>query len=501
MTKPYPSTTNSQEEKKREDLTTRRLKVVEQRYGKETLDLASHAAFPLTITSDLLYCLRENFVPNAPWYAVADVLLSGLCSPIGYDLYEMEEETKNGLINRLSKEFGEQQLQKLANFVAQYISNRFSQENNGYRREWIPLSYLMEKGKEAALIREQLEKFLSLEENDMRRVKWKELEEKYSTLEGFEPVVIRQTEQIVTSFEFETVTVDDRGEKIKTEQKQADYFKENLSKTPEEAAELGIEMVIIPGGTFVMGSPETESRRNKNESPQHKVTVQSFSMGKYPVTQAQWQFVAQLPQVNRELDLEPSTFKGDNLSVEGVSWEDAVEFCLRLSKHTGRTYTLPSEAQWEYACRAVNSNEDLTVEEWNEEYNQPFCFGATITGELANYMATITYKDESPREYRLQTTPVGSFSPNAFGLYDMHGNVWEWCKDDYHSNYEGAPTDGSAWQESTRSSRSRYSNIKVLRNDPWYSYPSYCRSAYRFALPHNDSSLGIGFRVVCVVVS
>ncbi|NTW21891.1 MAG: formylglycine-generating enzyme family protein, partial [Nostocales cyanobacterium W4_Combined_metabat2_030] len=126
-----------------------------------------------------------------------------------------------------------------------------------------------------------------------------------------------------------------------------------------------LEMMLVPGGTFIMGSPPEELERRDNESPQHSVTVQPFFMGKYQVTQAQWRFVAQLAQVNRELEQDPSNFKGDNRLVEQVSWEDAVEFCDRLSQYTGRTYRLPSEAEWEYACRAGTTT--------------PFHFGETIT--------------------------------------------------------------------------------------------------------------------------
>ncbi|MFM6271198.1 MAG: formylglycine-generating enzyme family protein, partial [Dolichospermum sp.] len=166
--------------------------------------------------------------------------------------------------------------------------------------------------------------------------------------------------------------------------------------------------------------------------PQHEVTIKPFSMGKYPITQAQWQAVAALPQVNQELKPNPSRFKGAKRPVEQVSWHEAVEFCARLSNYTKRPYRLPSEAEWEYACRAGTTT--------------PFHFGDTITTELANYNGNYTYGDGSKGVYRKETTEVGSFKiANELGLYDMHGNVWEWCQDDWHNNYEGAPTDGSAW--------------------------------------------------------
>ncbi|MBD1213839.1 MAG: formylglycine-generating enzyme family protein [Dolichospermum circinale Clear-D4] len=249
-----------------------------------------------------------------------------------------------------------------------------------------------------------------------------------------------------------------------------------------------LEMMLIPGGTFIMGSSPEELEHKKNESPQHSVTVQPFFIGKYPVTQAQWRFVAQLPQVNKELKPDPSNFKGDNRPVEQVSWEDAVEFCLRLSQYTGRTYSLPSEAQWEYACRAGTTT--------------PFHFGETITTDLANYDGNYAYGQESEGVYREETTAVGSFGvANNFGLYDMHGNVWEWCLDDWHDDYKGAPTDESAWFNSD-DKLSDKSKPAVMRGGSWIFYPRFCRSASRFSNLRDERGsidYSIGFRVVCVV--
>ena len=535
MSNSSPAVTKSNTRKPKDDLTTRRIQVFEKRYGEKVLELAIHAAFPLTITSDLLYCLRENFVPDCPWYAVGDIVASGLCTTIGYDLYEMENETRNNLINRLRKEdkkFGKSRFQELSNFMAQYILNRFKEENNSYRKEWIPLSYLMAPSQDEKTIsaidaiKEQLKQLLeSLPKEDEKRIQWKELEEKYLDAlgEDFQPLLVKSSEDdnseseltdseltdeekqiaastgvklkpfeyevtvISPSFEFETVTVDNRGETINTEQHRAIYYVEYLGGKVGEPAELKLEMVAIPGGTFEMGSPEDEPQRNDSESPQHTVTVQPFFMSKYLVTQAQWRFVAQLPQINRELKSEPSRFKGDDLPVEKVSWYEAVEFCDRLSKFTGRTYSLPSEAEWEYACRAGT--------------NTPFHFGETISGDLANYRASSTYANEPEGEHReKKTTPVGQFPPNAFGLYDMHGNVWEWCLDDYHDNYEGAPTDGSAWFDEENDNLSQKQKRAVLRGGSWFDLPQSCRSAFRsFYSTRDYYNFSSGFRVVCAV--
>jgi len=252
-----------------------------------------------------------------------------------------------------------------------------------------------------------------------------------------------------------------------------------------------LEMVAIPEGSFMMGSPEDEKRHRESESPQHQVTVKSFFMGKYPVTQAQWKAVAALPQINRELNPNPSYFKGANRPVEQISWLDAVEFCDRLSQHTKKPYRLPSEAEWEYACRAGTTT--------------PFHFGETITTGLANYRGTDNEKyklsgsyGRGPKGiYRERTTPVGSFSvANAFGLYDMHGNVWEWCADRWHDNYEGAPNDGTVWVEQNEN-KNDSQIMRVLRGGSWGSDPVGCRSACRYDFYTDCDYYYIGFRIVC----
>ncbi|MFO5491903.1 MAG: formylglycine-generating enzyme family protein [Cuspidothrix sp.] len=263
-------------------------------------------------------------------------------------------------------------------------------------------------------------------------------------------------------------------------QKTAQYYVEDLGNGIE------LEMVEIPGGSFQMGAPKTEKDSSDRERPQHQVNVPTFFMGKYPVTQAQWQAVASLPQINRELQPNPSNFKGANRPVEKVSWYDAVEFCARLSQHTGKSYSLPSEAEWEYACRAGTTT--------------PFHFGETITSELANYNANYTYGAGDKGRYREQTTEVGSLNaPNNFGLYDMHGNVWEWCLDDWHINYEGAPTDGSAWFKSNENLIDKTRQV-VLRGGSWLSIPKFCRSAYRLNFYRDNRGYDhFGFRIVCAV--
>lgn len=264
----------------------------------------------------------------------------------------------------------------------------------------------------------------------------------------------------LTNFEFEVVTVDSQGKEIKRCYKQAEYFTENLDD------ETVLEMVSIPGGKFSMGTSKDEKAFHENERPQHIVTIQPFFIGKYLITQKQWEFVANLPKIKRELKLEPSYFRGDNLPVERVSWYDAQEFCERLSHKTGRIYRLPSEAQWEYACRARNST--------------PFHFGKTITTDLANYCG----QNE-------QTTEVGSFPPNNFGLYDMHSNLWEWCADCEHEDYLDAPNDGSVWIDDGSE------EYRILRGGSWDCSANLCRSAFRFSENSTVTDKEFGFRVIC----
>jgi formylglycine-generating enzyme required for sulfatase activity len=244
--------------------------------------------------------------------------------------------------------------------------------------------------------------------------------------------------------------------------------------------EIRLDMVLIPGGTFMMGSPDNEEGAFDDEKPQHEVTVPQFFMGRYPITQAQWRVVAGYPQVDRELTPDPSNFKKkrDNRPAENVDWDDATEFCQRLSQRTGREYRLPSEAEWEYACRGGTQT--------------PFSFGHYISTELANYNGS-EYGESPACERKGETTDVGSYPPNNFGLCDMHGNVWEWCEDDWHDSYEGAPTDGGAWLEEKRTETRR-----LLCGGSWNNDPGDCRSAFRGFNSRGNRYNGLGFRVLCV---
>ena len=261
----------------------------------------------------------------------------------------------------------------------------------------------------------------------------------------------------------------------RTYQRTGQHFYEPLGNDTQ------LDMVLIPVGRFLMGSVEGEEGAYEDEYPQHEVTVPQFFLGRYPITQAQWRTVASYDQVDQKLNPDPSDFKGANRPVENVSWDDAQEFCKRLSNHTQRQYRLPSEAEWEYACRA--------------ETTTPFYFGRHISTDLANYDGS-EFGDSPKGESKDQTTDVGSYPPNPWGLHDMSGNVWEWCQHDWHGSYEGAPTDSSPWLFDKSTSQEKEPN-KVLRGGSWFNGPRCCRSAYRFRGRRDSRVYGIGFRVVC----
>jgi len=255
------------------------------------------------------------------------------------------------------------------------------------------------------------------------------------------------------------------------------------------------DMVLIKGGTFTMGSPANEPKRDDDEGPQHQVTVSSFYMGKYEVTQKEYQEV---------MGTNPSDIKWANSPVENVSWYDAIEYCNKRSQLEGLTpaytidknhidtnnknerdmkwtviwdkkangYRLPTEAEWEYACRAG------TV--------KPFSTGKNITTKQANYDGNGPYNNKSKGIYRGRTTPVGSFPPNPWGLYDMHGNVFEWCWD-WLGNYSSGPQADPIGAVS--------GSGRVGRGGGWDASARYARSANRGSSTPSIRSIYLGFRV------
>jgi formylglycine-generating enzyme required for sulfatase activity len=310
-----------------------------------------------------------------------------------------------------------------------------------------------------------------------------------------QPSAAAQTEKQMPplqSYQFVTVTLDINGNETERRTLEARSFTEKLGTS------MSLEMVEIPAGTFMMGSTEADveeafvntQRWDKprgyldltkreffdGEMPQHQVNVPAFFMGKFEVTQAQWRVVAGWPKVAMDLNLEPSYTKGDSRPVESITWEEAVEFCKRLSAQTGRAYRLPSEAEWEYAARAGTTT--------------PFGFGATIISKIENFDSMYPYLNAPRVAKRGVTTEVGILGvANRFGLYDMFGNVAEFCEDAKQKNYQGAPTDGSAWGVG-----SGYD--KVWRGGSLGWIGSSCRSANRGAIGYRSKALNGGFRIV-----
>jgi formylglycine-generating enzyme required for sulfatase activity len=235
------------------------------------------------------------------------------------------------------------------------------------------------------------------------------------------------------------------------------------------------EMVVVPSGSFTMGSPESEPERLYGEGPEHKVTIsEPFAVGRFAVTFAEWDACAHDGGCGGH---EPSDqgWGRSNMPVINVSWNDAQAYVKWLSEKTGRRYRLLSEAEREYAARAGKKS--------------PFWWGAYITPEQANYNGDYTYNGGAKGVFRGKTTPVQSFDPNPWGLYQVHGNVWEWVEDCRHDNYDSAPSDGSAW--TTGECR-----VRSLRGGSWNRRPQDLRAAFRDkgGFP-NDRYYGIGFRV------
>jgi eukaryotic-like serine/threonine-protein kinase len=266
------------------------------------------------------------------------------------------------------------------------------------------------------------------------------------------------------NYEFEVVSLNEHGRVTESFISQARFFSVELDRGVE------LEMVEVPGGSFMMGAPEDEIGRRENERPQHQVSVPTFFMGKFPISQEQWLAVMpSLPDCRDE-------FREHSLPVVNVWWEKALEFCANLAQLTGLPFRLPSEAEWEYACRAGTTT--------------PFHWGQTITPEVANFDGTRPYGEGPEGEFRKRLTPAGSFrKANGFGLYDMHGNVWEWCADVWHDDYQGAPADEEAWISGGDQ------GYRVQRGGSWRDSAVLCRTAHRVGdIAHNSEHI-VGLRV------
>jgi formylglycine-generating enzyme required for sulfatase activity len=540
----------------------------EQRFDLAHRKLAQYAALALVLTPELVSYLRDRFLRKVlPWVAEADVLLSDLCRPVGYEQYAMEPAVRSQLIQELEAEHPEQ-VELIAQILLSYIQRLRETRHSFFspleqrNQQWSAMCFIAaHRGAVAEQVKAAFESVIEgiegeepqaaisgrsvleqlvmiMEELAPRLVEYPELirqaeqvtialedarsnntrsltqlirgeaksENKmgttdhapeiadYPALETFdiETVTIDETvtdeASIYSQFEFQVATIEVRESepglvrRVLRRSNKPEIVIHKRSASAWQVVEplgegLDLEMVVIPGGKFLMGSPEDELDSYSDEQPQHEVIVPEFWMGKYPITQWQWHFVAGLPQVNRKIDRDPANFKEDRRPIEQVSWWDAVEFCDRLSKLTGRIYRLPSEAEWEYACRAGTTD--------------PFHFGETIDALVANYAARKIYGKGRAGEYREQTNIVDSFEvANAFGLFDMHGNVWEWCADHWHDNYEGAPINGSAWLTDNENAS------RVRRGGSWIYHPRRSRSAARAPVSPVNRDNHVGFRIM-----
>jgi formylglycine-generating enzyme required for sulfatase activity len=264
------------------------------------------------------------------------------------------------------------------------------------------------------------------------------------------------------------------------------YYMAGQRHWPETVLDLGnnvkMRLVLIPAGTFTMGSPATEAGRSGDEGPQHEVIISKpFYMGVYEVTQEQYEQV---------MGVNPSGFKGAKNPVETVFWDDAVEFCRKLSARTGKKVMLPTEAQWEYACRAGTTTAFHTGDALKPgQANAAFPSNPSVLDRIMAWLGISSAKKT------IQTTPAGSFPPNGFGLYDMHGNVFEWCSDWYAGSYANLPA-GQAGAKNQDPTGPDSGSLRVLRGGGWTFDPQFCRSAHRYWNYPADRRYSDGFRVV-----
>ena len=263
-----------------------------------------------------------------------------------------------------------------------------------------------------------------------------------------------------------SIKLNNDGDVIDRPGSHAHIFQEDLGSN------ILLTMIQIPPGTFMMGAPDREEGQESSEKPHHLVNVATFYLGQTHITQAQWNTI--FPDKSVTLG------SNSQLPVDSISWLDAIEFCDRLSTKTGREYRLPTESEWEYACRATTTN--------------PFAYGDTISPSIVNYDGLRPYGQIIKGTCREKPTPVATFPPNLFGLYDMHGNLWEWCLDEWFANYDDAPKDGTARGDLVTGDENKQ---RVVRGGSWFSSGQICRAASRSSLPASYQHNHYGFRVVC----
>jgi formylglycine-generating enzyme required for sulfatase activity len=416
-------------------------------YEKALIDTINHGFFPFSQTTQLEIeaCeiklgLRENDIEEVKARVVP--------KQAEYDRQLEDRQKKVAEVAHLKRQQVEAELLRLQE----------ASEAERQRQEQETLWLLEQLSKQA----EEEERLKRQQAAEAERIKWQQRNKPAQGEFEFEYLKVRLVKESSGFLRLGSKT------KVELERKKgkAQYIRENLGNGST------LDLVRIPAGKFMMGGNERYS-----EKPFHEATLKEFWMGKYAVTNAQWQAIMGT-KPSEKFDVE---FQGENHPVVGISWEDAQEFCQKALQKAGKLIRLPSETEWEYACRAGT--------------NTPFHFGETITSDLVNYDGGNPYGDVPKGEYREKTVNVGSFSPNAWGLYQMHGNVREWCEDVWHGNYNGIPQDGSAWLDGGEQS------VRLLRGGSWDSKAVFCRSANRFSRDAGMRFNDFGFRVVASVLS
>ena len=449
------------------------------------------AAVPVSLP--IIRLIQKTMLPDSQQVHVAEVFMSGLLTKLStefsninpdYIEYEFAPEIRELLLQSIPKRDSVNVIQ----YISQYLAERMGLSIGEFRA--VLFNPQSEKDETA---KNNLLPFAQIAARVLRRLGGEytaiaeQLEENWGNNSTLELI-----SEPLPKLEYKTVTIDNLGELTNIEAHQTTYYEELLGYDIPS-----IIMIRIPKGGFMMGSLKSEESSEERERTQHTVKVSQFFMGRYPVTQDQWRVVAtNLPPILQKLNPNPSRFKGKNYPVERVTWYDAIEFCARLSIYTKKNYRLPSEAEWEYACRAGTTT--------------PFNFGETISTQLANYNGNYAYAKGKKGDYRQRTTPVDFFKiANAFGLSDMHGNVWEWCADPWHQNYQGAPKDRGVWDEKNnnnkydRNSPEHLAELftdkrpRIIRGGSWGDNPKYCRSAYRSRGMPGDRLYSRGFRIAC----
>jgi formylglycine-generating enzyme required for sulfatase activity len=442
---------------------------IEERFSWLSATAQKLACFLATVPlhPGVMRLVQQVMLPDSRVEHLAEVMLSGLIHrpQANQELFDFvdERETRRWLVDQLR--YGE--LLAVIDRVSSYVSERLGRRLDlvallrdpagdlGVPVAALPFARLAQQALEAHGIRPRRATGRIIEERSEGRV-------------------------TLHPFSFTTVTLDEQGRESRRQTGQAWQFAQPLAEG------VSLEMVRIEGGRFAMGSPPLEKDRMENEGPVREVTVPDFYIGKYAVTQAQWRVVAGWEKIEIDLSPEPSYFpKGkrgrvvedDLRPVEQVNWHQAREFCARLTRRTGRVYRLPSESEWEYACRAGTTT--------------PFAFGPTVTPDIVNYDGNYPYGKAPKGRYRAETIPVGSLGlANPWGLFDMHGNVWEWCED-HAGGYQEAPNDGRPLIREGADDQARR-----LRGGSWFNSSFSCRSARRYGYQPGFSRDDIGLRVV-----